>query len=139
MRKLTETASRQSLAIVSVFIALVCSLPHLGVIVAALGGSVETLSHLARTVLGQYTATTLALVALVSTGTFVIGTGTAWLVTKTAFPGRRWLEIALVIPLAGSVELDGIRNGSGECGWAPSLAIADFSDSGITLVTRPAG
>lgn len=52
---------------------------------------------------------------------------------------RRYSDGALVVPLAGSVDLDGIRIGTGECGWAASLAIADFSDSGITLVTRPAG
>ncbi|MEO1001313.1 MAG: ABC transporter permease subunit, partial [Pseudomonadota bacterium] len=35
-----------------------------------------------------------------ATGTFAIGTGAAWLVTATEFPGRRVLEYALVIPLA---------------------------------------
>ena len=32
--------------------------------------------------------------------TFVIGTGTAWLITMYRFPGRKWLQWALLIPLA---------------------------------------
>jgi len=51
-------------------------------------------------VLWRYTWTTLVLCLLVGFGTLVLGTGTAWLVTMTDFPGRRVLEVALVIPLA---------------------------------------
>jgi iron(III) transport system permease protein len=36
----------------------------------------------------------------VGLGTAIIGTSTAWLVTATRFPGRRWLEVALALPLA---------------------------------------
>ncbi|WP_375258201.1 ABC transporter permease [Citreimonas sp.] len=92
--------AEHGLAAVAVFVALVCALPHLGVIAAALSGQGDTLPHLIDTVLPRYTITTIALVALVGAGTFVIGTGAAWLVVMTEFPGRRWLEIALVIPLA---------------------------------------
>ncbi len=42
----------------------------------------------------------LTLVVLVASGTFMIGVGTAWLVTMTRFPGVRLFEIALVLPLA---------------------------------------
>jgi len=52
------------------------------------------------TVLDNYSLNTLALIVIVGTATFMIGTGAAWLVTMTDFPGRRWMEIALVIPLA---------------------------------------
>ena len=88
------------LGAIALLIAALCALPYLAVVLAALGGGTETLGHLASTVLGRYTATTLALVALVAAVAFVIGTGAAWLVTMTEFPGRKWLEIALVIPLA---------------------------------------
>ena len=50
--------------------------------------------------LPDYSLTTLALVAMVALGTFAIGTGAAWLVTMTRFPGARLLEVALVLPLA---------------------------------------
>lgn len=88
------------LSVCAAVIAFICLLPYAAVLIAALSGGTETLAHLAGTVLGRYAGTTIALVALVSAGTFVIGTGTAWLVIMTEFPGRRLLEVALVLPLA---------------------------------------
>ncbi len=87
-------------SVIAVIVTLICVIPYLGVLAAAGSGSFETLSHLAETVLGRYTVTTLVLVALVMTGTAAIGAGAAWLVTMTEFPGRRWMEIALALPLA---------------------------------------
>jgi iron(III) transport system permease protein len=70
------------------------------VAIAALTGGTDTVAHLAATVLPGYTLTTLTLVALVATGTTLIGVGAAWLVTMTRFPGVRIFEIALALPLA---------------------------------------
>jgi iron(III) transport system permease protein len=80
--------------------AALCLLPMLAVLLAALTGGTDTVAHLWATVLPRYAATTLALVALVGAVTLVIGTGTAWLVTMTRFPGVRLLEVLLVLPLA---------------------------------------
>jgi len=77
-----------------------CLLPIGAVALAALTGGLDTVGGLARTVLPRYTMTTLTMVVIVACGTSVIGTGTAWLVTMTRFPGRRILEIALALPLA---------------------------------------
>lgn len=84
----------------AIVLGLVCLLPYGGVLLAAFSGSSDTLVHLIDTVLGRYTRSTLALVAIVGAGTFLIGTGAAWLVTMTEFRGRKWLEVALVLPLA---------------------------------------
>ncbi len=84
----------------AVAIAALCLLPMLAVLVTALSGGSDTLAHLADTVLPGYTINTALLVVYVALGTFAIGSGAAWLVTMTEFPGRRILEIALVIPLA---------------------------------------
>ena len=81
-------------------IAVFCLLPHIAVLIASVTGDTQTLRHLAGTVLDNYSLNTLALIVIVGTATFMIGTGAAWLVTMTDFPGRRWMEIALVIPLA---------------------------------------
>ena len=81
-------------------IALACLLPLAAVAIAAITGGTDTLSQLAATVLPRYTGATLALVALVATFTFLIGTGAAWFVTMTEFPMRRFFEFALVLPLA---------------------------------------
>lgn len=100
MDRIAKITSSHGLTVAGVLIACLCALPHIGVLLAAVTGSSDTLFHLMDTVLGEYARTTLGLVVLVSIGTCAIGTGAAWLVTMTEFPGRRWLEIALVIPLA---------------------------------------
>jgi iron(III) transport system permease protein len=56
--------------------------------------------HLAGTVLGTYLANTLTLALGTAGGVLVIGVGTAWLVTMCRFPGQRWLEWALLLPMA---------------------------------------
>ena len=80
--------------------AAVCVLPMVAVAIAALMGSTDTLRHLADTVLWRYTFTTLQLALIVAIGTAAIGTGAAWLVTMTRFPGSRFLEVTLALPLA---------------------------------------
>ncbi|MEO1154684.1 MAG: ABC transporter permease subunit, partial [Pseudomonadota bacterium] len=70
------------------------------VVLAALMGGTDTIRHLSETVLPRYTWTTAQLVVLVAIGTIAIGTGAAWLVTMTRFPGVRVFEIALALPLA---------------------------------------
>jgi iron(III) transport system permease protein len=80
--------------------AALCILPMVAVLLAAFMGSFETLAHLADTVLWRYTFTTLQLVTLVALGTAAIGTGAAWLVTMTRFPGVRVFEVALALPFA---------------------------------------
>lgn len=103
----TESAAKPSwfmadkaIAALAFLIAAFCLLPHLSVLLAAIMGDTDTLHHLANSVLDDYARNTLALVVIVGLGTFAIGTGAAWLVTMTEFAGRRWFEIALVIPLA---------------------------------------
>jgi len=93
-------ALSSSFTVVAVIVTIICVIPYLGVLAAAMSGSFETLGNLASTVLGRYTATTIILVILVMTGSGIIGAGAAWLVTMTEFPGRRWMEIALALPLA---------------------------------------
>ncbi len=96
----TKRDGARALSGVAVVVAALCALPMLAVLLAALSGGTETVQHLADTVLGGYARTTLALVLLVAAGTFSLGVGAAWLVTMTRFPGVRFFEIALVLPLA---------------------------------------
>ncbi|MBM9593490.1 ABC transporter permease [Roseitranquillus sediminis] len=88
------------IAVLAIAIACICALPGIAVIAAALSSSLDTLRHLADTVLWRYTRTTLILVAATGAGTILIGVTAAWLVVMTEFPGRRALEVALVIPFA---------------------------------------
>jgi iron(III) transport system permease protein len=77
-----------------------CLLPIVAVAIAATMGTTDTLLHLMDTVLPRYSLTTLTLMGLVALGTAIIGTGTAWLVTMTRFPGVRLFDIALALPFA---------------------------------------
>lgn len=78
----------------------ICVAPIAAAAVAALAGDLDTWRSLVATVLPGYARNTALLVALVASGTAVIGTGTAWLVTMYRFPGARLLEVLLVLPLA---------------------------------------
>ena len=88
------------LGLLSALVAVACLLPMAAVVVAAILGDLDTVSQLSRTVLPRYAAATGGLVVLVGLGTAIVGTGTAWLVASCDFPGRRWLEGLLVLPLA---------------------------------------
>ncbi len=56
--------------------------------------------HLVDTVLPEYIANSLILMAGVAIGVIVLGVGPAWLVVMCRFPGRRLFEWALILPLA---------------------------------------
>jgi iron(III) transport system permease protein len=81
-------------------IAVVIATPVL-FIVSSLGfAKSEIWHHLIDTVLADYVVNSLLLMVAVGFGVIVIGAGTAWAVTMCDFPGRRWLQWALLLPLA---------------------------------------
>ncbi|WP_018701042.1 ABC transporter permease [Amorphus coralli] len=88
------------LAWVALSVSLVLLSPIIAVVAAAFGAGSGTWAHLAATVLPLYVINTVVLVVAVTVGVFVIGTGTAWLVTMCRFPGKRVLEWALILPFA---------------------------------------
>lgn len=59
-----------------------------------------TWQHLADTVLASYIHNTLGLALGVAAGVIVIGVATAWLTAVCDFPGRRFFEWALILPMA---------------------------------------
>jgi iron(III) transport system permease protein len=75
-------------------------LPVAAIFAGVFGESSETWSHLASTVLLDYTVNSLLLVVGVGFLTLVMGISTAWLVTTCEFPGRRFFEWGLILPLA---------------------------------------
>jgi iron(III) transport system permease protein len=81
-------------------VVVLCVAPILAAGLAAFTGDLQTWREVLSSVLPRYTATTLALVAIVGVSTAVIGSVTAWLVTVYRFPGVRLLEVALALPLA---------------------------------------
>lgn len=69
-------------------------------ILAAFGGTLDTWRSLFSTVLPGYIWNTIQLVVIVGFGTAILGTATAWLTVAYNFPFRRFLEIALALPLS---------------------------------------
>ncbi|QDH34188.1 iron ABC transporter permease [Porphyrobacter sp. YT40] len=81
-------------------LAVLAGLPIVAIGWAALAGGGETIGALAETVLPTYIANTALLMLMTGIIAAVTGTGCAWLIAATRFPGRRILSWALVLPLA---------------------------------------
>lgn len=79
---------------------LLAGLPIAAIVWESLAGSTGTLRELAATVLPGYILNTALLMLLTGLLAGVTGTGCAWLIAATRFPGRRVLGWALVLPLA---------------------------------------
>ena len=92
--------STYALYAVSGIIVALCLFPVAAVVLAALSVPGDTIQGLVATVLPRFTLNTIGLVLVTGSGALAIGVGAAWLVTMTEFPGRRVLEIALVLPFA---------------------------------------
>ncbi|MFZ5781478.1 MAG: ABC transporter permease [Pseudomonadota bacterium] len=80
-------------------VACVVAMPLLGVASSLLTGQGDLWRHLADTQLADIVANTLVLLIVVGCGTIIIGTGTAWLVTMCRFPGVRFFQWAVLLPL----------------------------------------
>ena len=75
-------------------------LPLLSVVWIAFHPTEPVWDHLISTSLPRYLGNTLLVMISVGVLSAVIGTCTAWLVVMHRFPGVRWLEWALLMPLA---------------------------------------
>ena len=60
----------------------------------------DSLLHLVSTVLPRYAVTSVVRVVLVGALVLLLGVGAGWLVAAFEFPGRRFLEVGLILPLA---------------------------------------
>lgn len=78
--------------------ALIC-LP-IAAVLLQVGQESESWNHLVKTVLGSYLKNTLILVAGVTLIACLMAVPSAWLVTCFDFPGRKFLNWGLVLPLA---------------------------------------
>lgn len=96
-----RTAVTSPLFIVGLVVALLAGLPVASVgLNLFVGGTSATWGHLTATVLPEYIANSLWLCGGVGLGVAVVGVTTAWLTAMHEFPGRRFFEWALVLPLA---------------------------------------
>jgi iron(III) transport system permease protein len=97
----TMRRDRPWLAVLAAVLALLAALPVLAIIARGLSFDAgATWQHLAATVLPGFVANTLLLIAIVGLGAGLGGTATGWLVARHRFPGSRFFEWALLLPLA---------------------------------------
>jgi iron(III) transport system permease protein len=99
--------SSRTLRLTSVAIAALVAMPLAAVLLIAAGvgapapaGGEGAWAHLVETGLAGYAGNSLLLLVLVALGTGAVGIGAAWLTALCEFPGRTWLQAALVLPLA---------------------------------------
>ena len=96
-----RAARLSPLLAVAVSVAVLAGLPVASVgLNIFVGGTSATWSHLAQTVLPEYILNSLWLCLGVGIGVGTLGVTTAWLTAMHEFPGRRFFEWALVLPLA---------------------------------------
>ena len=81
-------------------IAALVSVPIVSVLSHLFQGTNEGWRHLVATVLPTYLLNSFWLSVGVSVGVLGIGVSSAWLVSLCCFPGRRWVELALLLPLS---------------------------------------
>ncbi len=91
--------------ILVILIAAVIATPILFVASSIFTFQGDVWSHLATTVLPGYITNSFYLMLGVGTGVFIIGVGTAWLVTACSFPGSKILQWALLLPMAAPAYL----------------------------------
>jgi len=68
--------------------------------VAWAGANTDAFAHLLATVLPRYALTSAALLALVICFVLLLGVGAGWIVAAYDFPGRRLLEVGMILPLS---------------------------------------
>jgi len=84
----------------ALLIALVVMAPIVAVLVIALTPSENIWPHLWGSTLPRYMRNTAILMLSVGVLSGIVGTGAAWLIARYRFPGSRWFEWLLLLPLA---------------------------------------
>lgn len=100
-----QSGALHPLLIASLAIACLVGLPIVGVLSnlvsgAETGTDIRTFSHLWETVLPEYIVNSVVIAVIVAVLTAVMGIGCAWLVAAFNFPGKKFFEWALILPLA---------------------------------------
>ena len=86
-------------SVLTIVVALAVAAPLAGLPLSYIGGTEDALGGFADLV-PEAALTTALLIAGVGVGTLVLGTALAALISFFDFPGRSWIEWALVLPLA---------------------------------------
>lgn len=134
----TRRAWRDPLSVVlAVVLCLPALVPLLVIVQATLSPEADVWAHLARYVLPEVTINTIKLLVGVALLSGIVGTALAWLTSICEFPGRRFFDWALLLPLAiptyvlafvavGFLDYSGplqswLRELTGSSAWVPKI------------------
>jgi len=81
-------------------IALLLAIPVFVIVFNLFVPAGEVWQHIYATVLGDYITNSLLLMLGVAIGSLLLGVTAAWLVSMTEFPGRKYFEWGLLLPMA---------------------------------------
>lgn len=84
----------------AMIILIIVSVPIFTIFLKLFAPAGESWTHIRSTLLGGYFYNTLLLVVGVAALTSLIGIGTAWIVSSFEFPGRKYFEWLLILPLS---------------------------------------
>ena len=95
-----QTLTRFDPAWLGMGLAALLVAPIVALLALAWSGDAEYLAHIASTRLAEFSLNSAMLAIASGLGAAVVGIGTALLVTRYDFPGRRLFDVALLLPLA---------------------------------------
>lgn len=95
-----DASLKTALFFLTCIVIIVFFAPLAGLALKASEGSTETFVFMSQFLLGRTAWNSFLLSITVGSGTFIIGTVTAWLVVRYNFWARRALEWLLILPLA---------------------------------------
>ncbi len=84
----------------AILVAALVLMPILVIVFSWSSDQTELWKHLIETQLGTLLGNTLILLLGVGCGVVILGVSLSWLTAMCEFPGRRWLDWALMLPLA---------------------------------------
>ncbi len=84
----------------SIALGVLLSVPLILVLIRVFLPGTPTWRHIVDNLLFQYTANSIILCLITGIIALVFGLSTAWLISRYDFPGKKWLEWALILPLA---------------------------------------
>ncbi len=93
-------SSYRFLFFLMILVAAILSLPTLTIISSIFSPAGENWQHIKETLLAEYLLNSALLVVGVAVGTLVIGVSTAWLTSMCRFPGKKYFNWLLLLPLA---------------------------------------
>lgn len=100
LRPTAGTAEARPWLLIAVILGILLAVPLVTVVAKVFTPGTPAWEHIAQNLLWEYTVNSVFLCLTTGAITLTIGVGCAWLVSRFRFPGRGWLEWALILPLA---------------------------------------